>query len=163
MIVIGLDPGPEQSAYVIYNGATIMEHDIVENAVMRTRLETWKDDEYRKNFQLVIEQISMGGQIAGPSIFETCFWSGRFAEMWEPRRWDRVRRVDVKLQIAGFMRATDKHIREALVERFGPGEQKALGKRKTPGPLYGISSHKWAALAVAVTWYDANGHLNRTV
>ena len=27
----------------------------------------------------------------------------------------------------------------------------AIGKKATPGPLYGVKSHAWAALAVAIT------------
>lgn len=158
MIVIGLDPGYEKSAYVHLNGPTITDSDIISNDEMMTRLEEWKGQPDR-NFVLVVEQISMGGMIAGPEMFETCFWSGRFVEKWSPRRWDRLKRIKVKNHICGFSRATDAHVRQALIERFGPGEEKAIGKKKTPGPLFGITSHKWAALAVAVAWFDLNGHL----
>ncbi len=43
-------------------------------------------------------------------------------------------------------------MREALIHRFG--EQ---GSKKAPGPTYGIASHVWAALAVAVTYSDLHG------
>jgi hypothetical protein len=43
------------------------------------------------------------------------------------------------------MRAKDANIRQALIDRFG-----AVGTKKMPGPLFGVSSHYWAALAVAV-------------
>lgn len=35
-----------------------------------------------------------------------------------------------------------------------PGKEKAIGKKATPGPLYGVVGDEWAALAVAVTWWD---------
>jgi hypothetical protein len=156
--VIGLDPGPEKSAYVVFNGLTISSHDIVENNVMLTRLEVAKETSHAGAYVLVCEQISMGGQVAGPSVFETCFWTGRFCEMWSPRRWDRVKRIKVKDHLAHTVRANDAVIRQVLIERFGPGTEVAIGKKSKPGPLYGIASHEWAALAVAVTWYDLNGH-----
>lgn len=160
MIVIGLDPGYEKSAYVIFNGVSITQHDIVDNPTMMTRIDEIKgidatDDAHRV---LVVEQISMGGMIAGAETFETCFWSGRFVQKWSPRRWDRIKRMNVKDHICHTRRANDSHVRAALIERFGPTTEKAIGKKSQPGPLYGISSHKWAALAVAVTWFDQHGH-----
>ncbi len=164
MIVIGVDPGFTQSAYVMFNGESVGEHDIVDNAVMLTRLETWKSDvPVLGGRVLVVEQIAMGGMIAGASIFETCFWSGRFVEMFSPKRWDRVKRKDVKMHLCGQVRAKDGNIRQALIDRFGPDPLKAIGNKKAPGPLYGIASHEWAALAVAVTWYDRCCHLPETI
>lgn len=59
----------------------------------------------------------------------------------------------VKLHLCGSMRAKDGNIRQALVDRFG-GQAQAVGTKKAPGPLFGLSSHRWSALAVAVTWWD---------
>ncbi len=33
---------------------------------------------------------------------------------------------------------------------FGGTKEAAIGKKASPGPLYGVSSHAWQALAVAV-------------
>ena len=38
------------------------------------------------------------------------------------------------------------NIRQALLDLIGP-----QGTKKAPGPTYGVRSHEWAALAVAVT------------
>jgi hypothetical protein len=54
-------------------------------------------------------------------------------------------RKDIKLFLCGTMRAKDANIRQALIDKIGP-----QGTKKTPGPTYGIKSHTWAALAVAV-------------
>ena len=51
------------------------------------------------------------------------------------------------------LHALSMNIRQALIDRFG-GKEKAIGLKKTPGPLYGISSHAWAALALAITYSD---------
>jgi hypothetical protein len=49
------------------------------------------------------------------------------------------------------MKAKDANIRQALIDIYG-GNDKAIGNKKTPGPLYGIKGDLWAALAVAVTF-----------
>ncbi len=69
-----------------------------------------------------------------------------------------LKRFDVKLHLCGNARAKDTNIRQALIDRFGgiEGKSKAVGTKKAPGPLYGCKSHMWAALAVAVTWWDTH-------
>jgi len=44
------------------------------------------------------------------------------------------------------MKAKDANIRQALIDKLGP-----VGTKKSPGPLWGVKSHIWSALAVAVT------------
>ena len=58
------------------------------------------------------------------------------------------------MHLCGHPRAKDPNIRQALLDRFGPGREKALGTKKAPGALYGIKGDEWAALAVAITWWD---------
>jgi hypothetical protein len=44
----------------------------------------------------------------------------------------------------GCGRGKDKDVRAALIAKWGE-----VGTRKNRGPLFGVSSHIWAALAVA--------------
>jgi len=37
------------------------------------------------------------------------------------------------------------------MDRYGSSREVSIGKKKTPGPLYGISNDVWAALGVAIT------------
>src|SRR3990167_6090451 len=53
-------------------------------------------------------------------------------------------------------RAKDGNIRAALIDRFGPGKDRAIGRKATPGPLFGVSSDVWSALAIAVTFTDTH-------
>jgi hypothetical protein len=46
--------------------------------------------------------------------------------------------------------ANDAAVRDALLQLWG-GKVEAMGSKKAPGPLYGMASHRWSALAVAVT------------
>jgi hypothetical protein len=65
-------------------------------------------------------------------------------------------RRDVKMHICGQMKAKDSNIRAALIDRFG-GKERAIGRKASPGPLFGITADRWAALALAITWLDLHG------
>ena len=154
MIVIGLDPGTEKSAVAVFNGLSVTDAGEMSNR----ELLSWLIGRRVTGRVLVIEQIESFGMAVGREVFETVFWTGRFAEAWCPSRFERVPRREVKQHLCHSARATDANIRQALIDRFGPGTDKAFGKKKTPGPLYGITGHKVAALAVAITWFDQHGH-----
>jgi hypothetical protein len=154
MIVVAIDPGTEQSAVVHYNGTGILFHDILSNDAVRAHLV----DHVEPGRVLVIEAVESFGMPVGREVFQTVFWAGRFAERWFPQRFDTMPRRIVKQHICHTARATDANIHQELVDRFGPGRERAVGTKKAPGPLYGVKSHEWAALAVAVTWYDQFGH-----
>ncbi len=103
---------------------------------------------------LAIEMIASYGMPVGKEIFETCVWIGRFVQAWGGP-FTQVYRRDVKLHLCGQPRAKDANIRAALIDKFGPGKGKAIGTKKSPGPLYGMTADCWAALGVAVTYRDS--------
>jgi uncharacterized alpha-E superfamily protein len=87
-------------------------------------------------------------------VFETVFWTGRLFERAHYRaRVERMPRRAVKVHLCHSSRAQDSNVRVALLDRFG-GRERAIGKKQTPGPLYGLKSHEWSALAIAITWWD---------
>ena len=45
----------------------------------------------------------------------------------------------------------DSLVRQRLIEMHGGCKQVAVGTKKNPGPLHGVSGHAWSALAVAIT------------
>jgi hypothetical protein len=151
--IIAIDPGPTESAYVIYKRGLLTEFDKMLNAdILDAALQVFGGEPQT----LVIEQIAAMGMAVGAEVFETVFWSGRFAQEWENQSgsWDRIKRHEVKMHLCGNMRAKDANIRTALLDKFGPGKEKAIGTNKNPGPLYGVSGDVWAALAVAVTYAE---------
>ncbi len=102
--------------------------------------------------------IACYGMPVGAETFETCVWIGRFIEAanTDPAL---VFRKDVKMHLCHTMRAKDANIRQALLDLFpatGGGKTPQVGTKKQPGPLFGVKSHAWAALAVAVT-FEAQG------
>ena len=99
----------------------------------------------------VIEQVTSYGMPVGAEVFETVFWSGRFAERFGADQVQRIPRLKVKLHICLDSHAKDANVRQALIDRFGKP-----GTKASPGVLYGISGDLWAAVALAVTWWDLN-------
>lgn len=143
MIVAAIDPGTRESALVLWDGFRVLHAAIYSNEDLLTRLLGHQCE------LLVIEQVESYGMAVGREVFETVWWAGRFAQAWHPAPFQMVPRRTIKLHLCQSMRAKDANIRQALVDRFGEP-----GTKKAPGTLYGITSHKWAALALAVTVHD---------
>jgi hypothetical protein len=145
--VIAVDPGPTESALVVWDGAAVQMLRYAPNDEILALLRTLKTSES----PLAIEQIASFGMPVGVEVFETVFWSGRFAQAFGIERVHRIKRLDVKMHLCHDSRAKDANIRQALIDRFGKP-----GTKKNPGALYGVSGDLWAALAVAVSWWDLN-------
>jgi hypothetical protein len=149
-LILAIDPGSEQSAWLVYNSETagIRQFAIVPNGdlLLQLRLGVTAD-------VVVIERIESYGMAVGREVFDTVHWSGRFTEACRPTRVEQLPRRAVKLAICGDSRAKDANIRQALLDRFGGTS--AVGRKAAPGPLYGVSRDVWSALAIAVTWADA--------
>jgi len=147
MNVLAIDPGPVESAFVIWDGKEIIGKAKLSNDAVLTVCRHAEDTGANV---CIIEQIKSYGMAVSDSIFDTVFWSGRFCEAWGNQGFfDRMPRKDVKMYLCHSMRAKDSNIRAALIDRFGEP-----GKKANPGILYGVSKDIWAALALAVTWYD---------
>jgi len=147
MNLLAIDPGSSESAYVLWDGARLIEYGKVTNAGMLGII--------RRPVSAsccVIEQVASYGMPVGAEVFETVYWSGRFAEAFCAERVDRMPRLKVKMHLCHDSRAKDANIRQALTDRLG-----TRGTKKLPGPLYGVKADIWSALALAVTWWDLNG------
>lgn len=153
MSVAAIDPGYTRSAAVVLEDGLPVEALLLDNDDMLAWLH-----ETGNGGPLVIEQIQSYGMAAGKTLFETCVWSGRFWQVWAARGFDvhQLPRREVKLHLCGNSRAKDPNVRQALIDRYGPDKETAIGRKANPGPLYGFKSDLWAALAVAVTWADLN-------
>lgn len=152
MKLLAIDPGNEQSGWVLYNTVSGLPEDWekADNDDVLSLVDWVGAD------RLAIERIASYGMAVGASVFETCVWSGRFIERWlrvdMPQRPEpiRVYRKDVKLHLCNSPRAKDANVRQAIVDLYG-GKEKAIGLKKTPGPLYGMTKDCWAAMGVALT------------
>jgi hypothetical protein len=145
-MILAIDPGTTHSAFVQYNGQ-IVDHGHIPNEEMRQILIGREYD------RVACEMIASYGMAVGASTFETCVWIGRFIEISRVDV-ELIFRKDIKLFLCGTMRAKDANVRQALLDLIGP-----QGTKKNQGPTYGIKSHTWSALAVAV--YAAETNKNR--
>jgi len=140
MILLAIDPGSEQSAFVLYDTETkdIIDKRILDNSLLICYMRDVGFDE------LVIEMIACYGMPVGKTVFETCVWIGRFIETSNrtppAKPYHLIYRKDEKMFLCNSMKAKDSNIRQALID--------LLGKEKTKG----CSKDMWAALAVAVTY-----------
>lgn len=161
MTILAIDPGCSESAYVVWDGVTILRKQKLDNALLVDGLQGHLLDAD----EMAIEQIASYGMAVGAEVFETVFWSGRFAQVFAGRLkpvW-RIKRLEVKIHLCHDSKAKDANIRQALIDRFGgplsvKGYQKASPKKGRPerpqGALYGVVADEWAALAVACTFWD---------
>jgi hypothetical protein len=99
---------------------------------------------------VAIERVMSYGMPIGAETIETIEWIGRFWQMAGANRTRLIPRKEVGKHVCNDGRAKDPNIRQGLISRWG-GKAEAIGTVKKPGPLYGIKSHAWQALAVAVT------------
>lgn len=155
MIVLAIDPGNEESGYVLYDAVSqlVLERGKCSNEQL---LNSLRGSEFDAATDLAIEMAQSFGAKVWDQVFVATRWVGRFIEAWDnatgcPHHF--VYRRDVKLHITGSPRAKDGQIRQCLLERWG-GKTIAVGTKSARGPLYGITADAWAALAVAVTFAD---------
>lgn len=167
MRVMAIDPGSARSAFVVLDASGIpAAHRIEPNEELLIRLRGGPAGiEPPAPVELdavAIEWMTPRGMPTSAEEFETLWWAGRFTEALAhgaaTKRVPvvRVSRLAVKRHVCGNVRANDTNIRAALIDRYGgtAGKEAAIGRKATPGPLYGLANDEWAALAVAVTHYD---------
>jgi hypothetical protein len=166
LTVLAIDPGNVESAYALIDSETCrpIEAAKVPNADLLDQLEgltfdpggdgmTWTQ-------HVAVEMIRSYGMAVGAEVFETCVWIGRFQQRVKDRgpfgmTIDLVYRGDVKLHHCRSSRAKDTNVRQALVDRFAPGQPNhGKGTKADPGWFHGFHSDVWAAYALAVLVAD---------
>lgn len=142
-MILAIDPGPAESGWIVFDGQRVVWSGVAKNAGVLEVVQRWASDQ---SMTLAIEMFEARGMPLGRESIQTILWAGRFMQAW--RNPDAVRLIErrqVKSELCGSGRAKDANVRAALLERVGP-----RGTKQDPGPTYGVKSHAWAALAVAV-------------
>jgi hypothetical protein len=147
--VLAIDPGQTQSGWVLLEGREVVQSGVDDNH----ELLVWVKHGQHADM-LAIEMIASMGMTVGQSVFETVRWIGRFQQAWRyPESVRFVKRVEVKHFLCGTHQAKDTNVRQALLDLVGP-----QGVKAKPGPTYGVKSHAWQALGVAVTAMSLREH-----
>lgn len=140
MRILSLDPGTSQTAFLVWDKG-IVEFGILPNEEMLSRI---KENNFGGAELCAIEWIASYGMPVGKEVFETCLFIGRMIERVR-MPYKLIYRKDVKMFLCGTMRAKDANVRQALIDLVG-----VQGTKKNPGPTFGITSHTWSALAIAL-------------
>lgn len=140
---IGIDPGSNESAYVMFDGQKIVEKGIVNNHSLLGKFTIWPPA------ILIIEDVDCYGMPVGKDVFDTVKWIGRFLERWGEERTRLIVRREVRMWLCNSMKATPANVNQTLKDRFG-----GKGTKKNPGRLHGIQTHLWSALAIVTTYYE---------
>lgn len=148
--IFAIDPGTTESGWVLLEAGRVHDSGVHHNHDVLRWIKPGQGAD-----MLCIEMIAGMGMTVGQTTFETVRWIGRFQQAWrDPEAVHLVYRRQVKTYLCGNQQAKDGNIRQALLDIFpdtGGGATPQIGTKAKPGPLYGVSSHAWSALAVAVT------------
>lgn len=156
--LLAIDPGNTESGWVLIDVDTCRPLEFGKTP----NLELLGDIDWRlgEAGTVAIEMVASYGMAVGADVFETCVWVGRFFEAVRRCRFDRtepqlVKRHPVKLHHCHSAKANDANIRQALVDRFAPGQSNhGKGTKAAPGWFYGFHADVWAAYALAVYTAD---------
>lgn len=154
MRLLAIDPGNVESAYVVIDmvdrkpidHGKLPNNDLLKLIGMRIG---FLDE------RVVIEMVASYGMPVGAEVFETCVWIGRFQQLLAWRvgieNIDLVKRLPVRIHHCHSVKAKDATVRQALVDRFAPGQPNhGKGTTKNPGWFHGFSADIWQAYALAV-------------
>ena len=158
--IVAIDPGNEQSAYVLIGpdlrpitGAK-MANELMWIHLMQAIFTTAATNG-ECQFVYAIEMIASYGMPVGVQVFDTCRWIGRLEERLKRANVTLIYRKDEKMTLCNSMKANDASIKQALIDRFAPGEKNyGKGTKAKPGWFYGFRADMWAAYAVGITFHD---------
>jgi hypothetical protein len=146
-MILAIDPGPTESAYLKMRDGKIIDFAKVENLLL---LDLINAD---KGFisHIVCEEIRCFMMRVGSPVFDTARWSGRYEQLSHQYSipFYFVGWKEVSYYWCGSRQAKDPDLRAALISFYGQP-----GIKKSPGPTYNIKNYDvWSALAIAGYWH----------
>ena len=151
MLIIGIDPGPTESAYCILKDGIIQFFCKDKNE----EIASWVDHELLCGDAdvVAVEHLQSFGMPVGKEVFETAYFIGEIRSLVKQEggrpTFLPVYRKEIVTHHCNNPRAKDANVRQAMLDRWGP-----QGTKKNPGPTYGISKDVWSALAIATYAMD---------
>lgn len=184
-IVLAVDPGTFESAFVLLEQDAVWDFGKVKNLEL---LQAIEDQRFNADV-LALEMLDARGSPMGYETLRTLVWCGQFRQAFGRDLTKEIKRSEVKSTICGQHKdAKDANIRQAMIDRWG-GDSVAVGGVKCgtckgkgwtgrdhascsgcngslwkfpPGPLNGFSKDCWQALAVGVTYYEKHCPIEST-
>jgi Holliday junction resolvasome RuvABC endonuclease subunit len=153
MKIIGVDPGTKSSGLCVLDIEEARPTELLDadnNMILSRVIRAcrWQDT------VVAYEWVQNYGRVVGEEVLRTAHMCGRiYAEAWESKTIHEPTRPMIVRHFTGQQNAPKPHVRQAILDRFGGKEAKKKGNK-----LYGVSNHKWDALAVCIyiaeTIYD---------
>lgn len=157
--IFAIDPGCIDSGYVIIDeNLKVYEKGNMKNSDLLAHIV------YTHHTELVIEMFASYGMPVGKSSFDTVLFIGSLVDRsytLKKRKPVLMTRGKIKHYLCGSSRAKDKNVNAAIKDHFAPtggGADPYKGVKSKKGPLYGFSSHTFAALGVAIAYLGGADH-----
>lgn len=159
-MILAIDPGSKQSGYVIADPLNkekpVWEHGHVPNRELLEAI--WYGTFPTGPNRVVIEDFEPWSLHPSSHQQLTVLWTGQFLAATEYALATKpalLRRKEVCYWLTGDPNCKTAGIRRELIDRYGPGQDKAIGtKKRGKGPLHGMKAHEFDALALAVVWAE---------
>jgi len=173
VIVLGIDPGPETHGAVVYDTdarRVLWSAKAIESIDLETKVNTLHGAGLRP-FRIVIERPAAMGVIGvgmAGHMLNTAWVAGRLAgvrgEVHAIKIETMTRREVLRhLGVLSGKGSSDSRVRAACIaDHETPGGPPAVGRKASPGPLYGVSSHAWQALGLVLAWLEMTKHTETT-
>lgn len=161
MKILCIDPGPEKSGVVIFDEAEmslVFTCHNLSNQALLVLIDVGPPCD-----KMVFEMMSNYGTPIGASVLDAVLWSGMFMHAFGRENVIGVYNSNIRLDLCGNVRVGESNIRQAVIDHFpatGGGKTPQIGTKKAPGPLYGMKSHAWSALAVGLAWCIREGMID---
>ena len=155
MTILAIDPGPTTSGYCAWDGERVIQAgtDVANETLITMALPALLvASRDARGITLAIERAVTYGKAPGNTVDQTIFLSGRLFEWWRLTTGQRahcIRYAEVCLHHCGARALPESHVKQALLDRFGP-----VGTKVAPGVFYSVHGHAWSALALAVCVFD---------
>jgi len=147
-MIIGIDPGPEESGFVTYsfNRRVLISHGTVRNENLIDDISGFAKFTGGPHF-VCLEMPENFGHVVPNNVFETVWIAARIYQKLIDSGVDksflhRIRRTDIKQLVLGKRAGKNSDIRAAMIARYGDTLKKT---EKT----YKLKAHEWQAFAAA--------------
>jgi hypothetical protein len=174
VIALGVDPGPEYSGLVvarceeghlpvILHAAQAVTRRVIVDILRHGMLDP-DGVFWLRAHSAAIEWVQSYGRVVGATVLETARTCGYLQAMAEPQGVEvrYLTRPRVITLLTGLPSAPAAGVHEAIRDRYraaglatGGGADPLRGTHAQPGPLYGVASHAWDALAVLIAAQEA--------
>jgi hypothetical protein len=156
LIITGVDAGCEHTAgfriRILDKGPPqVLEHVDLHN----TEFLKWI---YEAESDLVVFESMLSNGGASQEVLDTAYWNGRFwtASEYSGKPTAGLTRRSVRVLLFGKDLGGDAEVTQYCAVAYGyPNYKEAKGTKGKPGPLYGVVSHRWQALGVALATWNA--------